>query len=144
MKKILSVSLLFIMILSVVCMPSKVQGATEKTNVTYYYTVMNGNKSGIYKMQMNGNKLVIKGTLAKAGTSKKAAEKYYDGQTLKYKRRIFQLSGKCKFYADGGDSGAEAYSRELFESNYVTQPNLGLGFRMKVKNGKVVAIYTES
>ena len=33
---------------------------------------------------------------------------------------------------------------ETFEECYVTQPDLGLGFKMKVKNGKVVAIYTES
>ena len=125
-------------------MPVSAFAATKKSDTAYYYTCMNGQKSGIYSMELKGSKLIIKGTFAKSTSSSKVSEKYFSGNTLKYTKKTFVLSKNCKFYATGGEDGKVAYPRETFKECYVTQPDLGLGFLVKVKNGKVVAIYTES
>ena len=125
-------------------MPVSALAATKKSDTTYYYTCMSGQKDGIYSMELKGNKLIIKGTFAKSSSSSNVSEKYFSGKTLKYKKTTFVLAKSCKFYAVGGDAGAVAYSKQTFKDCYVTQPDLGLGFLVKVKNGKVVAIYTES
>lgn len=125
-------------------MPVSALAATSKSSTTYYYSCMSGQKDGIYSMEMKGNKLIIKGTFAKSSSSSNVSEKYFNGETMKYKKITFVLAKNCKFYATGGEDGAVAYSKQTFKDGYVTQPDLGLGFLVKVKNGKVVAIYTES
>lgn len=125
-------------------LPVSTTAATKKSDTTYYYTCMNGQKSGIYSMKLSGNKLIIKGTLAKASSSATACEKYFSAKNLKYKKTTFVLAKNCKFYGTGGEDGEVPYSRKTFREAYVTQPDLGLGFMVKVKNGKVIAIYTES
>lgn len=117
--------------------------ANAKEEKTWYFTEMNGKKSGIKKMALKGNKLTIWGSFGKASSSEKSIEAYQN-KKLKYKKRTFALSKNVKFYAVGGDAGASEYSKKIFKESYVTQPDLGLGFRMLVKNGKVVKIYTES
>ena len=125
-------------------MPVSALAATSKSSTTYYYSCMSGQKDGIYSMEMKGNKLIIKGTFAKSSSSSNVSEKYFNGETMKSKKITFVLAKNCKFYATGGEDGAVAYSKQTFKDCYVTQPDLGLGFLVKVKNGKVVAIYTES
>lgn len=125
-------------------MPVSALAATKKSDTTYYYTCMSGQKDGIYSMKMDGNKLIIKGTFAKSASSSNVSEKYFSGKTLKYKKTTFVLAKNCKFYATGGEDGKVAYTRGTFKECYVTQPDLGLGFLVKVKNGKVVSITTES
>ena len=114
-----------------------------KEKKAWYFTEMNGKKSGIKKMKLTGNKLTIWGSFGKASSSEKSIEAYQN-KKLKYKKRTFTLSKKVKFYAVGGEAGASEYDKKLFKEAYVTQPDLGLGFKMLVKNGKVVKIYTES
>ena len=125
-------------------MPVSAFAATKKSDTTYYYTCMNGQKSGIYSMELKGNKLIIKGTFAKSSSSDQAFEKYVNGKTMKYKKTTFVLAKNCKFYAIGGEDGKVSYSRKTFKESYVTQPDLGLGLLIREKNGKVVEIHTES
>lgn len=125
-------------------MPASAFAAAKKSDTVYYYTCMSGQKNGIHSMKLSGNKLIIKGTFAKSSSSSAASEKYLSGKTMKYKKLKFVLAKNCKFYATGGDAGQVEYSRKTFKECYVTQPDLGLGFMIKVKNGKVVAITTES
>lgn len=115
-----------------------------KEKKTCYYTSMSGNKSGIKKMKLKGNKLTIWGSFSKASSSKASEKAYYNGKKLKYKKRTFTLSKKVKFYGTGGTAGKSEYSKQKFSKDYVTQPDLGLGFLMVVKNGKVIKIYTMS
>lgn len=125
-------------------MPISAFAATKKSDTTYYYTCMSGQKDGIYSMKLDGSKLIIKGTFAKSSSSAAASEKYLSGKTMKYKKMTFVLAKNCKFYGTGGEDGKVEYSRKTFKEGYVTQTDLGLGFMIKVKNGKVVAITTES
>lgn len=118
--------------------------ANAKEKKTWYCTVMNGKKTGIKKMKLKGNKLTIWGSFGKASSCEKGEEDYYGGKKIQYKKRTFTLSKKIKFYATGGDAGAVRYSKKEFKKYYVTQPDLGLGFRMLIKNGKVIKIYTDS
>lgn len=143
-KKTRAIAIVAIMMLLGFMIPVSAAATTKKSDTTYYYTCMNGQKDGIYSMKLSGNKLVIKGTFAKSSSSAAASEKYFTGKNLKYKKTTFILAKNCKFYATGGDAGQTAYSRKTFKESYVTQPDLGLGFMVKVKNGKVIAIYTES
>lgn len=143
-KKTKSIVIVAVIMLLGCIMPVSVLAATKKSDTTYYYTFMSGEKDGIYSMKMDGNKLIIKGTFAKSASSSSASEKYFSGKTLKYKKTTFVLSKNCKFYATGGEDGKVSYPRETFEECYVTQTGLGLGFLVKVKNGKVVSITTES
>ena len=125
-------------------MPVSALAATSKSSTTYYYSCMSGQKDGIYSMKLDGNKLIIKGTFAKSTSSSKVSEKYFNSDTMKYKKITFTLAKNCKFYAVGGEDGKVSYPRKTFVECYVTQPDLGLGFMVKVKNGKVVEITTES
>lgn len=143
-KKARSITIVALIMFLGFMIPIHAFAATKKSNTTYYYTCMNGQKDGIYSMKLNGNKLVIKGSFAKSSSSATASEKYFTGKNLKYKKTTFILAKNCKFYATGGDVGQTAYSKKTFKECYVTQPDLGLGFMVKVKNGKVIAIYTES
>lgn len=143
-KKTRSIVIVAMILLLGAIMPVSTLAATTKSSTTYYYTCMSGQKDGIYSMELKGNKLTIKGTFAKSSSSSNVSEKYFSGKTLKYKKTTFVLAKNCKFYATGGEDGAVAYSKQTFKDCYVTQPDLGLGFKIKVKNGKVVAIYTES
>ena len=55
-------------------MPVSALAATHQTKTNYYYSLMNGQKDGIYSMQLKRNKLVIKGTFAKSTSSSKVTE----------------------------------------------------------------------
>ena len=143
-KKTRSIIIVAMILFLGVIMPVNTFATTKKSDTTYYYTCMNGQKDGIYSMKLDGNKLIIKGTFAKSSSSSKVSEKYFNGETMKYKKNTFVLAKNCKFYATGGEDGKVAYTRETFKECYVTQPGLGLGFLVKVKNGKVVSITTES
>lgn len=118
--------------------------ANAKGKKIWYYTEMSGNKSGIKKMKLKGDKLTIWGSLSKASSSKASIKAFNNDKKLKYKKRTFTLSKNVKFYGTGGDAGTSEYSRETFSEDYVTQPDLGLGFKMVVRNGKVIKIYTMS
>lgn len=143
-KKTRSIVFVAVIMFLGIIMPVSALAATKKSDTTYYYTCMSGQKDGIYSMKMDGNKLIIKGTFAKSSSSSNVSEKYFSGKTLKYKKTTFVLAKNCKFYATGGEDGKVAYTRGTFKECYVTQPDLGLGFLVKVKNGKVVSITTES
>lgn len=143
-KKTRAIVIVAVMMFLGFIMPVSAFAATKKSDTTYYYTCMTGQKDGIYSMKLSGNKLIIKGTFAKSSSSAAASERYFTGKTLKYKKTTFILAKNCKFYATGGEDGKVQYSRKTFKEAYVTQPDLGLGFMVKVKNGKVVAITTES
>ena len=143
-KKTRSIIMIAMIMLLGFIMPVSALAATKKSDTTYYYTCMSGQKDGIYSMELKGNKLIIKGTFAKSSSSSNVSEKYFSGKTLKYKKTTFVLAKNCKFYATGGEDGKVAYTRGTFKECYVTQPDLGLGFLVKVKNGKVVSITTES
>ena len=89
--------------------------ANAKEKKAWYFTEMNGKKSGIKKMQLKGNKLTIWGSFGKASSSEKSIEAY-QSKKLKYKKRTFVLSKKVKFYAVGGDMGASEYNKKIFKS----------------------------
>ena len=143
-KKTKSIAIISMILFLGIIVPVSALAATKKSDTTYYYTCMSGQKDGIYSMELKGSKLIIKGTFAKSSSLSNVYEKYYNGDTMKYKKTTFVLAKNCKFYATGGEDGKVAYSRKTFKECYVTQPDLGLGFLVKIKNGKVVAIYTES
>ena len=143
-KKTRSIVIVAMILLLGTIMPVSAPAATSTSSTTYYYSCMSGQKDGIYSMKLDGNKLIIKGTFAKSTSSSKVSEKYFSGKTMKYKKITLILSKNCKLYATGGEDGKVSYPRETFKECYVTQPGLGLGFKVKVKNGKVVSITTES
>ena len=143
-KKIRSMVIATLILILGCMMPVSALAATHQTKTNYYYSLMNGQKDGIYSMQLKRNKLVIKGTFAKSTSSSKVTDKYFNGDTMKYKRITFTLAKNCKFYSTGGTDGKVSYPSATFKECYVTQPDLGLGFKVKVKKGKVLAIYTES
>lgn len=143
-KKLRSIIIAAMILFLGAIMPVSALAATKKSDTVYYYTCMSGQKDGITSMQLKGSKLIIKGTFAKSSSLSKVSEKYFNGETMKYKTITFVLAKNCKFYATGGEDGKVSYPRETFKECYVTQPDKGLGFLVKVKNGKVVAIYTES
>ena len=143
-KKTRSIVIVALTLFLGVILPISALAATSKSGTTYYYTCMNGQKDGIYSMELKGNKLIIKGTFAKSSSSDQAFEKYVNGKTMKYKKTTFVLAKNCKFYAIGGEDGKVSYPRKTFKESYVTQPDLGLGLLIREKNGKVVEIHTES
>ena len=110
---------------------------------TFYASQMSGDKQGIKKIKVTDGRMIIWGRLATAQTAVKAYENYYD-EKGRYQKYTFKLSRKFKCFATGGDSAPVKYSLEVFKRDYVTQPDLGLGFLLKVRNGKLVALYTES
>ena len=65
---------ILLMFLCVCALPDTVQAETQQNNVKYYYTVMDGEKSGIYQMQLKGSKLIIAGTFAKDSQKRKAKD----------------------------------------------------------------------
>lgn len=110
---------------------------------TFYASQMSGNKQGVKKMKVADGRLIIWGCLASAETADKAYENYFN-EKGRYQKYTFKLSGKFRCFATGGDSAPVEYSLEMFKRDYVTQPDLGLGFLLKVRNGRLVALYTES
>lgn len=106
-----------------------VQAAIPSISTSNYikaYVLSTGNNTPVY----TDSSLWVRGTASP--------------KTLDYRRRTFRLSPKCKFLSTGGEDPITEYSRDIFENCYVKQPDLGFGFLMKIKNGKVVAIYTMS
>ena len=104
-KKTRSIVIVALTLFLGVILPISALAATSKSGTTYYYTCMNGQKDGVYSMEMKGNKLIIKGTFAKSSSSDQAFEKYVNGKTMKYKKTTFVLAMNCKFYAIGLEDG---------------------------------------
>ena len=140
-KKILAFLLTVVMVISVFHVDTY---AGTKEKKIWYCTVMNGDRTGIKKMKLKGNKLIIWGSFGKGASSEESIEAFYGGEKTTYKKRVFLLSEDIKFYATGGTEKPGCYSKAQFRDCYVTQPGLGLGFRMLQKNGKIVKIYTDS
>ncbi len=111
-----------------------------KSKTMYYHTNLTGNKSGVKRMKLSGNKLIIWGKIAKKPSSKKACSAYYSGKGMKYKKTTLVLSKTVKIFGIGGDGPAERYSKAEFKKYFVKQPGIGLDLSLKQKNGKIVRI----
>lgn len=122
------------------CTPASTAHAAKNT---FYASIMNGNKQGVKKMKVVDDKLIIWGCFATSKKADKAYNKYFNGKGS-YQKYTFELSRNFKCYATGGLSEPAEYSLEVFKQNYATQPDLGLGLLLKVRNGKLVTLYTES
>ena len=59
-KKMRSMVIATLILILGCMMPVSALAATHQTKTNYYYSLMNGQKDGIYSMQLKRNKLVIK------------------------------------------------------------------------------------
>lgn len=138
--RIVMIAALMLSLFASGCTPAATAHASKNT---FYASIMNGSKQGIKKMKVVDDKLIIWGCFATAKKADEAYNKYFNGKGS-YQKYTFELSRNFKCYATGGLSEPAEYSLEVFKQNYATQPDLGLGLLLKVRNGKLVTLYTES
>lgn len=115
-----------------------------KSKTVYYNTAFTGNKNGVKKMKLSGNKLTIWGKVAKKSSPAKASSAYYSGKGMKYKKITLVLSKKVKIYGNGGDGPSERYTKAEFKKYFVKHPDSGLDLCLREKNGKIVRIDVNS
>ena len=119
--------------------PAQVKAASKRT---YYYggglrkkEYTGWKDAAVKKVYIKGNKLYVKGSLLKFNKE----DDYDNAIYLKQKLRKFKITNKTKYYSRGGTGPDEYYSKSVFKyrmKHYFT--NSGLGFTIKVKNGKVI------
>lgn len=122
----------------------KVHAASKGT----YYYVGSFNPTGQYqtgaikKAYLKGSKLVVKGSLLRY--TPKNYKTYSNSEYLKSKTRKFKLTKNTKYKTGSGYSGWQNVSKSYFNKwiKGLSKSQNGLGFIIKVKNGKVVWMKT--
>lgn len=137
MKKIIALILVFAVTFSFVQAGNI---ANAKGGKTWYFTKMNGKKSGLKKVSLKGNKLTIWGSLGKGSSGEKSINAYCNGKKVKYAKKTFTLSKNAEFYTGGGEDPLTTYSKEEFYEYFLSQVDMGLDLTIVVKNGKVIQI----
>lgn len=136
------VLLLLFVLLGNLGTPSYCHAAAKKR--TFYASAMSGTRQGVKKIRVTDDgKIIIWARFGIGSKADKAYQKYADGEG-EYQKYVFPMGKHMKFYATGGIDTPKEYSLEVFKVNYAPNPDLGLGLLLKVKNGKLVALYTES
>lgn len=142
--KWIAMAMAFVIALNTSVLAAEARG---KSKTYHYVSCMTGEKSSedsfgdIYKFKLKNNKLTIWGSFTRF-TSEKNYYNFKNGKYIPYKKKTFTLSKKVKYYASGGEMN-EKLSKKQFKK-YLKYNGNGLGFRMVIKNNKIVKIYFES
>ncbi len=114
-----------------------------KTSSTVYYTAFytkeKSNSESVSKMTLKGNKLIVKGSLAKASSMKNL---YNDGKRtlLKKATRTFKLDKKFKAYSCIGETNMKL-SKSTLKSYLTNSDYMGIyTLEFIVKNGKLTRL----
>ena len=96
--------------------------------------------SGTRKAICKGNTLTMYASFntSKNGILNSQNKKAY----IKYGKHTFKLTSKTKYYFSGGEAPNDYCSKSAFMSTMRSMN--GLGLRIKVTNGKVVEIFSET
>ena len=124
--------------------PDKVQAASKGT---YYYvgsfmTKDPYHSGAIKKAYLTKKRLVLKGSIKRY--TPKNYKTFTNPTYLKSKTRKFKLTKSTKYKTGSGYSGWQNISKSEFNKwiKSLSKSHSGLGFVMKVKNGKVVWMKT--
>lgn len=118
----------------------------KKSSIVYYSSIYKGKGeegTGVSnsKISIKGNKLIVKGNLAK-GTKRNRADIKGKATKLNKATRTFTLAKNVKFYGNGGEdpNPSRMNKKDAISSINKTQGLESLPFVLTVKNGKVTRI----
>lgn len=92
----------------------------------------------IYNIVLKKNKIITYGSFKKSSSMN-----YGQGVYCKSKKRVFRLAKNVKYYSNGGKMGKVRISKGSMKSLCGSAPS-GLGFFLKVRNGKVTEVIFSS